>query len=74
MEMEWCGREVEGWETPKRADCRIPSVFPCPPPPPRKKPVVFRGRRDPPKDGYFQPPDLEELFSPAPRREGASVA
>ncbi|MQM20984.1 hypothetical protein Taro_054013 [Colocasia esculenta] len=62
--------EEEGWETPKRVECRIPAVFPCPPPP-RKKPAAFAKRREPPKNGYFQPPDLEVLFALAPLREAS---
>ncbi|KMZ57193.1 hypothetical protein ZOSMA_88G00140 [Zostera marina] len=62
-------REEEGWETPKRTEYKIPLVFPCPPPPRKKKsPVLFK-RRNPPKNGYFQPPDLEALFALTPRRE-----
>ncbi|XP_020099870.1 cyclin-dependent protein kinase inhibitor SMR4-like [Ananas comosus] len=65
--------EVEGWETPKRAECRIPAVLPCPPPPARKRAsaVGVGRRRDPPKNGYFHPPDLEALFAAAPPRREA---
>ncbi|CAA7389719.1 unnamed protein product [Spirodela intermedia] len=70
----WYGvAEEEGWETPKRVECRIPVVFACPPPP-RKKPVVFTKRREPPKNGYFQPPDLEALFKLVPRREASCAS
>ncbi|XP_062214134.1 cyclin-dependent protein kinase inhibitor SMR4-like [Phragmites australis] len=67
----------EGWQTPRREDCRIPVVPPCPAAPPRKKAVAlseFAGskRREPPKGGYFQPPDLESLFVLAPPRRQAS--
>ncbi|XVE76384.1 hypothetical protein DITRI_Ditri12bG0168300 [Diplodiscus trichospermus] len=44
--------------TPKH---RIPEVFQCPQPP-RKKPPGG-AKRQPPKNGYFQPPDLDVLFS-----------
>ncbi|CAA6655004.1 unnamed protein product [Spirodela intermedia] len=44
------------------------------PPPPRKKPVVFTKRREPPKNGYFQPPDLEALFKLVPRREASCAS
>ncbi|CAL4936790.1 unnamed protein product [Urochloa decumbens] len=71
--------EEEGWQTPRRADCRIPVVPPCPAAPPRKKAVALPElggsgkRREPPKGGYFQPPDLESLFVLAPpRRQAAS--
>lgn len=53
--------------TPRHASCRIPSTLPCPPPP-KKKPVYVK-RRDPPKEGYFQPPDLEIIFT---RREACA--
>ncbi|XP_043702410.1 cyclin-dependent protein kinase inhibitor SMR4 [Telopea speciosissima] len=59
--------EEDGCQTPKRGDCWIPAASVCPPPP-KKKPV-YRRNRDPPKNGYFNPPDLELLFSMAPRRE-----
>ncbi|KAF7075806.1 hypothetical protein CFC21_080553 [Triticum aestivum] len=70
--------EEQGWETPRRDDCRIPALPACPPPPPRKKPAVELGkaapRREPPKGGYFQPPDIESLFMLAPpRRHAAST-
>ncbi|KAG0467663.1 hypothetical protein HPP92_019243 [Vanilla planifolia] len=64
-------RGEEGWETPKRGDCRIPSELPCPPPPRKRSPVVAM-RRDPPKGGYFRPPDLEALFVVAPRSEACA--
>ncbi|CAA7392744.1 unnamed protein product [Spirodela intermedia] len=69
MDIEACGGGEEGWQTPRRMECRIPAAFPCPPPPRKKSPVVFAKRREPPKNGYFQPPDLEMLFSLLPRRE-----
>ncbi|KAG1365794.1 cyclin-dependent protein kinase inhibitor SMR4-like [Cocos nucifera] len=65
-------REMEGWETPKRVECRIPAVLPCPPPPKKKSPAGTLGkRRDPPKNGYFHPPDLEAVFALAPWREAS---
>ncbi|CAA7046491.1 unnamed protein product [Microthlaspi erraticum] len=48
---------------------RIPVASVCPPPPRKKSKVV---RRDPPINGYFQPPDLESLFYAQPRREAVS--
>ncbi|CAM0877431.1 unnamed protein product [Alopecurus aequalis] len=76
MLMEYGGdglAEEQGWETPRREECRIPVVPPCPPPPPRKKHVTVElgraaPRREPPKGGYFQPPDIESLFRLAPPR------
>ncbi|KAK8490419.1 hypothetical protein V6N13_076434 [Hibiscus sabdariffa] len=47
--------EQDGWSTPTRRECRIPSVeeFP-PPPPPKKKPFTFGKKRPlPPKNGVF---------------------
>ncbi|KAJ8459870.1 hypothetical protein OPV22_032796 [Ensete ventricosum] len=63
-------REMGGWETPKRAECRIPTAIRCPPPPKKKSPAMAPGkRRAPPKNGYFNPPDLEVLFALSQRRE-----
>ncbi|KAJ1689915.1 hypothetical protein LUZ63_014070 [Rhynchospora breviuscula] len=59
----WDERETEGWETPRRADCRIPVVLPCPPPPKKKSISVGAAKNVvPPKSGFFDPPDLELLF------------
>ncbi|KAK6933162.1 hypothetical protein RJ641_036056 [Dillenia turbinata] len=57
---EGIGMLEEGCETPRHGGCRIPAPSVCPPAP-RKK-MVYTKRRDPPKNGYFQPPDLESLF------------
>ncbi|KZV27629.1 hypothetical protein F511_24688 [Dorcoceras hygrometricum] len=59
--------EVEqGCTTPK---CRIPAALVCPPPP-RKKKNERPTKPQPPKNGYFQSPELEKFFgSAAPRRE-----
>lgn len=62
-----------GWETPKREECRIPATLPCPAAP-RKAVPDFGKRRTPPKNGYFQPPDLEALFALAPRRQASTCA
>ncbi|GJM92596.1 hypothetical protein PR202_ga09078 [Eleusine coracana subsp. coracana] len=59
-----------GWETPKREECRIPTTLPCPAAP-RKTVPDFGKRPPPPKNGYFQPPDLEALFALAPRRQAS---
>lgn len=61
-----------GCATPRRSECRIPVAL-GPPPPPKKKPFAFEERKsDPPKNGYFQPPDLDLLFAMAPRRQACA--
>ncbi|EOA21900.1 hypothetical protein CARUB_v10002381mg [Capsella rubella] len=71
MGMEVAERTTEmvedGCTTPRSSMYRIPVASVCPPPP-RKKSMVLR-KRDPPRNGYFQPPDLEALFYAQPRRE-----
>ncbi|KAG2601868.1 cyclin-dependent protein kinase inhibitor SMR4-like [Panicum virgatum] len=62
-----------GWETPKREECRIPATLPCPAAPRKAVPDLGK-RRTPPKNGYFQPPDLEALFTLAPRRQASTCA
>ncbi|KAM6550972.1 hypothetical protein CsatB_000780 [Cannabis sativa] len=52
--------EGEDCTTPKRRECRIPETFVCPPPP--KKKSMSGTKRQPPKNGYFHPPDLDSLF------------
>lgn len=52
-----------GCTTPTRDDCRIPADPPCPPPVRRKRSQPFGKKREPPKNGYFQPPDLDLFFS-----------
>ncbi|KAK9920644.1 hypothetical protein M0R45_029193 [Rubus argutus] len=59
LRMERCDEDCA---TPKRRECQIPEAFLCPPAP-RKKPVGDQKKRDPPKNGYFQPPDLDSLFA-----------
>ncbi|KAK1264415.1 hypothetical protein QJS04_geneDACA011305 [Acorus gramineus] len=66
------GGDGGGWETPKRRESRIPAAGECPPAPPRKRSTVFGRRRAPPKNGYFQPPDLEAFFKLVPRREACA--
>ncbi|GMN24109.1 hypothetical protein TIFTF001_000422 [Ficus carica] len=58
--------EEERCSTPKRDECRI-RVMSAPPPPPRKKRFLGGKKREQPKNGYFQPPDLETFFAMAPR-------
>ncbi|KAG6418007.1 hypothetical protein SASPL_120205 [Salvia splendens] len=57
-----CWVAEEGCCTPKRG---IPART-TPPPPPRKKPVE---KKNSPKGGYFEPPDLEQLFVALRRAE-----
>lgn len=61
MEME----EQEVCTTPKNQECQIPKVLECPPAP-RKK-TERRTKRELPKNGYFQPPDLDQFFAMGPR-------
>ncbi|KAK9123949.1 hypothetical protein Sjap_013551 [Stephania japonica] len=67
MSSSYCDVGVEGEEdgcrTPSREECMIAVNLRCPPPPPRKKPGCSEGRGAPPKNGYFQHPDLEVLLS-----------
>ncbi|CAN8257376.1 unnamed protein product [Cochlearia groenlandica] len=60
----------EGCTTPRSIKYRIPVATVCPPPP-RKKSMAVK-KRDPPLNGYFQPPDLETLFFQQPRREACA--
>ncbi|XP_022756612.1 cyclin-dependent protein kinase inhibitor SMR4-like [Durio zibethinus] len=64
--------EQEGWSTPTRRECRIPVVKECPPPPTKKKLFSFGKKREPPKNGYFQPPDLETFFSMVTTRQACA--
>ncbi|XP_062006722.1 cyclin-dependent protein kinase inhibitor SMR4 [Rosa rugosa] len=63
--MERCDEDCT---TPKRRECRIPESSMCPPAP-RKKVAGDQNKRDPPKNGYFQPPDLDSLFNMLPRTQ-----
>ncbi|EOY07489.1 hypothetical protein QUC31_011310 [Theobroma cacao] len=65
--MESSSSIEEGCTTPKH---RIPVAFHCPPPPRKKSPGG--AKREPPKNGYFQPPDLDSLFTLQPRREACA--
>lgn len=62
------GAVEEGCRTPERGGCQIPAASVCPPAP-RKKAAAYRKQRREPKNGYFQPPDLEIFFAKAHRRE-----
>ncbi|KAJ1686513.1 hypothetical protein LUZ63_017903 [Rhynchospora breviuscula] len=71
MEKRRDERENQGCETPKREINRIPLQFPATPK--KKRPILSKKKRDPPKNGYFQPPsDLETLFVRAPRSEACA--
>ncbi|KAK4717020.1 hypothetical protein R3W88_015358 [Solanum pinnatisectum] len=59
----------EGCKTPRHDKYRIMVNSMCPPPTPRKKRIYVKQQSSPPKEGYFQPPDLEILFAIVPRRE-----
>ncbi|GFY93225.1 hypothetical protein Acr_08g0016210 [Actinidia rufa] len=61
--------EEENCTTPKH--CQIPMVSECPPTP-KKKRSDRRIKMDPPKSGYFNPPDLDALFAVG-YRAGACV-
>ncbi|OAY38615.1 hypothetical protein MANES_10G028900v8 [Manihot esculenta] len=63
----------EGCKTPMHRESRILTALECPPPPARKKPVCTK-QRSPPKDGYFNPPDLEAFFTMLPRTRREACA
>ncbi|KAK8515030.1 hypothetical protein V6N13_121979 [Hibiscus sabdariffa] len=57
--------QEEGYMTPRR---RIQTA--APPPAPKKKKQAVHTKRQPPRNGFFQPPDLEAFFSiMAPKKE-----
>lgn len=64
QEMEVTEEEEESCVTPRHG---IPEKLQCPPPPKKKKPCA--AKRDPPKNGYFKPDDLDALFSVDRRTE-----
>ncbi|KAK3409160.1 hypothetical protein EUGRSUZ_J01238 [Eucalyptus grandis] len=73
MEMEeLLFAEGDQCRTPRHRGCQIPVDMACPPPAPRKKAAYEGRRRDPPKNGFFQPPDLELLFAVVPQREACA--
>ncbi|XP_041026383.1 cyclin-dependent protein kinase inhibitor SMR4 [Juglans microcarpa x Juglans regia] len=59
--MEVDERSEDGCMTPRHSQYQIPAISVCPPPP--KKKSASRRLQDPPKNGYFQPPDLDSLFA-----------
>ncbi|KAI3920235.1 hypothetical protein MKX01_017892 [Papaver californicum] len=59
------GEEEEGCKTPIRDENQIRLNLKCPPPPPKKN-KPHGAKREAPKDGYYQPPDLELLFITPP--------
>ncbi|KAK9989834.1 hypothetical protein SO802_030073 [Lithocarpus litseifolius] len=59
----------EGCRTPRHSECQILADLACPLAPKKKKVGYVMKQRDLPKNGYFQPLDLEALFTIAPRRE-----
>ncbi|KAK4480963.1 hypothetical protein RD792_011825 [Penstemon davidsonii] len=54
--------EQDQCTTPRNQEYQIPAALVCPPPP-RKK-TERRMKRDPPKNGYFQSPELENPNDP----------
>lgn len=61
----------EGCTTPRNQIRGAPAA--CPPPP-RKRPTAYSKdkyvkQRELPKKGFFEPPDLELIFTIAPKRE-----
>ncbi|KAL4389227.1 hypothetical protein HN51_010102 [Arachis hypogaea] len=67
-------RGSDGCSTPERWECRIPAAL-VPPPPPKKKPFSFgkKKKKQWRPSTYFQPCDLEELFSLLPRPQKTCV-
>ncbi|GAB4824435.1 hypothetical protein Ancab_007320 [Ancistrocladus abbreviatus] len=57
----------DGCMTPTHDDYQIP-VARFPPPPPKKKRCSY-GRKKAAKNGFFNPPDLEIIFTMITRRE-----
>ncbi|KAI3839275.1 hypothetical protein MKW92_033830 [Papaver armeniacum] len=57
--------EEEGCKTPVRDENQIRLNLKCPPPPPKKN-KPNGAKREAPKNGYYQPPDLDLLFATPP--------
>ncbi|KAL0451138.1 UNVERIFIED_CONTAM: Cyclin-dependent protein kinase inhibitor SMR4 [Sesamum latifolium] len=53
----------QGCTTPKNQEYQIPAALVCPPPP--RKRTERRTKREPPKKGYFQSPELDMFFGNA---------
>lgn len=62
----------EGCTTPRRQENQFPVML-LPPEPPKKRRYEYRGKKQPPKRGFFNPPDLELLFVMPTRRDQACV-
>lgn len=52
----------DGSRTPRHPNCKTTPVA-CPGAPRKKRAVYLKQRHVPPKEGYFQPPDLEIFFN-----------
>ncbi|GMH12741.1 hypothetical protein Nepgr_014582 [Nepenthes gracilis] len=57
----------QGCMTPTHGDCQIPVPL-VPPPPPKKRRCSCGKKSEPRKNGYFNAPDLELIFTMVPRR------
>lgn len=57
--------DADGCATPKHSSCEAPAKLVCPPPPKKKKysDEVIMKKRDPPKNGYFNSPELDLFFA-----------
>ncbi|KAI3447703.1 hypothetical protein Pfo_004368 [Paulownia fortunei] len=53
----------KGCTTPKNQEYQIPATLVCPPPP--KKKNQLRTKREPPKNGYFQSPEIDKFLGGA---------
>ncbi|KAI3474106.1 hypothetical protein Pfo_028894 [Paulownia fortunei] len=53
----------QGCTTPKNPEYQIPVALVCPPPPSKQN--KRRTKREPPKNGYFQSPELDAFFGNA---------
>ncbi|KAL7092564.1 hypothetical protein ABFS82_12G168400 [Erythranthe guttata] len=55
--------EEKGCTTPRNHEYQIPAVLICPPPPRKKN--DRRTKREPPRNGYFQSPELDKFLCDA---------